>query len=284
MSTLLITRWRNLHSVEGWREEHTFAAWGATLIRAAAERYRGDANHGGWSPARFFGDVRRSERAEAVTALALDVDKLSSIEAMVNALRGRRGMWCSTKRHRPEAARVRVLLEVSRPMRPAEHLAVWRAAAAKLGAVGVVVDAATKDSSRFWFMPGRIDLTVPIAAGWLDGEAVDVDKIVAWDETRRVAPEPRAAVHPTGGGYAAGALRSAAHDVANAPKGARNPTLIRQSYALGGLVGAGALCERDAVEHLLAGALANGWREPEARDVIGRGLAAGMAKPRPRCA
>jgi hypothetical protein len=174
-------------------------------------------------------------------------------------------------------------------MTPAEHLAVWRAAASKVARAGVDVDAATKDCSRFWYLPGRYDAQATPAVGWLPGEPVDVDRIVAWSRSRETRREDigvatvatsSLASGRRAGAYAQGALRLAAQVVATAGKGTRNATLVRQSFCIGGLVGAGQLDARDAAEVLHAAAVAAGLTKHEAIGVIERGLAAGAKKPR----
>lgn len=80
--------------------------------------------------------------------------------------------------------------------------------------------------------------------------------------------------------YANGALGRALMVVANAKEGTRNETLNAESFAIGTLVGAGALLKSLAAAELLDAAIACGLPEDEARATIQSGLTAGMADPR----
>lgn len=80
--------------------------------------------------------------------------------------------------------------------------------------------------------------------------------------------------------WAAAALRGEIERVRVAPEGARNHTLNRSAFALGQIVGAGAL-DPDAVRsHLLHAAASAGLGEREAVLTIRSGMHAGMARPR----
>lgn len=84
--------------------------------------------------------------------------------------------------------------------------------------------------------------------------------------------------------YALAALDAEARDVAAAPKGGRNSRLNEAAFALGQLVGAGALSEavvRAALEEAAARCgLADDDGRKSVRDTIGSGLTNGLAKPR----
>jgi hypothetical protein len=83
-----------------------------------------------------------------------------------------------------------------------------------------------------------------------------------------------------GDAYALTALRDECQAVAHAPVGQRNETLNRSAFAVGQLVGAGAL-ERSLVEQvLLDAARACGLLEHEAAATIQSGLTAGHQQPR----
>ena len=80
--------------------------------------------------------------------------------------------------------------------------------------------------------------------------------------------------------YALAALDSACIEVRAAPEGARNDTLNRQAFALGRLVGAGALSEGLAIAGLADAGQSAGLSAREAEDVARRGVADGACRPR----
>jgi len=92
------------------------------------------------------------------------------------------------------------------------------------------------------------------------------------------------AVVPAGEGvrsrYARAALTREAGRVASAQPGGRNATLNAAAFALGTLVGAGALTDADVHAALLPAAATAGLAEREARATITSGLTAGAGRPR----
>jgi len=102
----------------------------------------------------------------------------------------------------------------------------------------------------------------------------------------RPAP-PRERGHPvpvarpgTSNRYAAEVVRREVAAVAAAPEGQRSDQLNRSAFALGTLVGAGALAETDVMTDLLRTATHVGLTATEASRTIRSGLRAGMARPR----
>jgi Bifunctional DNA primase/polymerase, N-terminal len=82
------------------------------------------------------------------------------------------------------------------------------------------------------------------------------------------------------GVYAAAAIEREGRDVAQAPAGRRNDQLVRSAFKLGQLVGAGLADESTVTEALVRAGLAAGPGERKIRSTIGRGLRAGMRRPR----
>ena len=80
--------------------------------------------------------------------------------------------------------------------------------------------------------------------------------------------------------YALAAMNAEVDRVVRAPPGARNTTLNEAAFALGQLVGSGAISEGEAVVALTTAGLMAGPNEAKIRDTVTRGLAAGKAKPR----
>jgi hypothetical protein len=80
--------------------------------------------------------------------------------------------------------------------------------------------------------------------------------------------------------YGKGALNKAVRAVSNAAAGERNNTVNREAYGIGQLVGAGVLDLTEALDELLAAALAIGLPDTEARTAVQNGLNAGVQHPR----
>lgn len=80
--------------------------------------------------------------------------------------------------------------------------------------------------------------------------------------------------------YVAALLDGVCGDVAALGQGERSHGLYRIAYSLGGHVGAGRLSRERAEDALLSAAAGLGLSERDVRRHVGRGLAAGMRKPR----
>jgi len=143
----------------------------------------------GWSPARFRENTRAKANVEVVSALALDDDasmlptaKLTEIWADVA------GLIHTTHSHADTAPKHRLVFRVSRDMTPDEHARVWRHVRDLAASRGQKIDEATKDASRFWYVPGHAP-NAPYAWCELAGAPLDVDAILA---TTPIEPEPTA--------------------------------------------------------------------------------------------
>ncbi|MFJ7159744.1 DUF3987 domain-containing protein [Streptomyces sp. NPDC101118] len=80
--------------------------------------------------------------------------------------------------------------------------------------------------------------------------------------------------------YTRRAVQAECDSITSAPEGDQNNTINTAAYSLGTLVGAGALTEDEARDHLLAAARAGNHPEGRALATIASGLRAGMAQPR----
>lgn len=139
----------------------------------------------GWSAATFAGNRRAKDNVERVWALVLDIDHGSTIDWALDALGEWWGFLHTTRRHRPDGVRFRVVLPYTRAVTAAEHDAIWSRFDARWPGV---FDAAARDASRFWYLPG------PGAGGTyetrsLDGLTLDPDEVLTWP----VKSEPPAA-------------------------------------------------------------------------------------------
>ncbi len=101
--------------------------------------------------------------------------------------------------------------------------------------------------------------------------------------TTSPARRPPPSGKPHVAAYLAAALDGAARAILEAPRGSFNDTANAQAYALGGLVGGGALGEDAAFEVLVAATIKAGWDEDKrelTEGTIRRALQAGAAAPR----
>jgi len=179
-ATLTYTAWQSIELAHGgsaiessWTD---LGRWLATAQRRPADAER--PNLGGWSAAVFTEGRRRRDAVERVTALVLDIDSGDvPLERLRAHFTGMEAFIHSTRRYRPAAPRWRVVLRVTRPMSPDEHAIVWRKERDRLAAREVAIDEATKDASRFWYVPCE-----PVEGAFvfeaLDGRALDVDEAV----------------------------------------------------------------------------------------------------------
>ena len=147
-------------------------------------KYGGKWGHPGWSPGLFDPPLRRAANVREMYLLGLDYDGDSgaTIDEALACWEGVRGFLYSTKSHRPEQHRFRVMLLLSRPVDGQEYKRLWLLADAMLREAGHKVDGQAKDAARFWYAPGTEDGS---AHEFVDfaGEPVDVE---AWLEQ---APE-----------------------------------------------------------------------------------------------
>lgn len=140
--TLTVTLFRSVTDTDGARATLTWAELCTALSAPVVLPRKGDAP--GWSPA-TFADDERGAPVEAVSCLVFDVD--ADLPALPSDV-----AWLAhtTHSHTPESPRWRVVVLTDRPHTPAEHDAVWSAGARLLG---LPVDVATRDASRFYWGP-----------------------------------------------------------------------------------------------------------------------------------
>ncbi|HQK95059.1 MAG TPA: phage/plasmid primase, P4 family, partial [Armatimonadota bacterium] len=145
-----------------------------------------------------------------------------------------------------------------------------------LGGYVVAPPSVHPSGHRYAWAPGLALGEVPLA------EAPDWLVALLRERTRPEGVEPTAppADHAALSPYVEAALRDECARVASAPVGTRNSTLNAAAYALGQLVGAGALGELTAMAELESAAGACLLPMAEARATIRSGIAAGRAQRR----
>lgn len=192
-----VTLWRSLTDAHGSRASMTWDELAGKLATAAPKP--ADAENpklAGWSPATFTDDKRSKAGVELVTALGLDLDTGAlPLERVLAAFDSVRIAAHSTRRYTPGAPRWRVVVAVSRAMTAAEHAVVWEHERARLSALGIALDVATKDPSRFWFLPCE-----PVEGDYVfvhgAGAPRDVDAVLAARPSLPMAPPPSSVVPP----------------------------------------------------------------------------------------
>jgi hypothetical protein len=175
-----ITSWRSLRHVHGRRKRLEWGRVVKGLERCAQRPHDGR----GWSPATFRGDRRCLDNVERCYAIGLDHDsgELSPADAAA-FWDGALGVVHSTKSHTPERPRIRVVLPLSRPVNADEYRRAWRWCTRRVA----IVDRATSDPSRLWYLPSLPADGAPVVMP-LWGRSLDVARIL-----EEVSPEPEPA-------------------------------------------------------------------------------------------
>jgi len=275
-----ITTWPNLPSTDGTAIETTWEEFFASLDHAP--RFAGDMHHPGWSAAIFEPVVRAKQNVVGLSALVLDYDGGSRIEDAAAHWAEWFGVIHTTRKHKPDAHRFRVILPLTRIVTAEEYEILWRWAESIAAAAGHTIDPATKDASRFWFMPG------PQRGGTyelhrLHGHAVDPDPIIAShryaeNERQREIEDPTPERRTRG--YGNRALEIACDRIRRAAKGQRNDTLNKEAYSIARLVGGGVIDDAVARRDLRAAGLAAGLEPGEVTKTLGSAFSSGLQNPR----
>lgn len=132
---------------------------------------------GCWSPAVFSGSRRARQDVEAIACLVIDVDHAT--EAAVEELRGKiidyQHVLHTTHADRQDDRCMRIVVQLTRPVKISEWPQFWQAATLLLGAPA---DPSCGDGARCYYLPSRprdADYFVAEHAG----VALDVDAILA---------------------------------------------------------------------------------------------------------
>lgn len=238
----------------------------------------------GWSPVEFEGDYRMKSRIRRVFAVGVDIDGGATLAEAREAYVDCWGYIHSTRKSRPDALRLRVVLPLAEPMTDVHD--VERVVRRMQRRAPGQVDTGTGDASRLWFRPWAGSAHF-VHAG-LVGEPLDGHRIAQEEREReeQEAAERRAIrfVPPpvTDGSYAERALSRACHAVESAAEGERHERLAREAWNIGQLVGAGLLSQAHA-ESALDAASARVFPENRSRErvrTLAQQLAEGAKHPR----
>ncbi len=179
--------------------------------------------------------IRCKSHVEAVTALCIDHDAgdVTPQQAFA-ALSKYRLVLHTTASHRLGAPRWRAIIALTREATPAEYARLWAHVRDALAAAGVTIDAGTKDPCRLWYSPTIREFGAPFEHfAQLDAAPLDVDHVLARAAERSAPRSTSPAPAPEHRDrYVQGALRCAAHAIANASPGERHYALSREAFGL----------------------------------------------------
>lgn len=153
--TAAVMSWPNLRDTEGTAISTTWPALFDTW--RDPPRYRGDMKHAGWSACICDPPTRAAANVVAMSALVLDYDNGTTIDAAAGLWGEHYGAIHTSRSHKPDAPRFRVVLPLARNVSPDEYPIVWRWAQQLATSAGQRIDPATKDVARFWYAPGATD-------------------------------------------------------------------------------------------------------------------------------
>jgi hypothetical protein len=166
--------------------------WLAFLAAEPADDFSGQMEHPGWSPVVYSPPKRERSHIKHVLALVLDYDKNATWDRVLALWAAHYGLLYTTKNHRDDAHRLRVVLPLSRPVTADEYDRLWLYAQRRSHAADLTPDGQAKDASRFWYDPTR-----PVGT-WrselLQGEPLDVEVVLAEPAQQ---PQPRLRVVTT---------------------------------------------------------------------------------------
>lgn len=165
--------------------------WEGPLLQLVGERHLIRAHKKGtpaFSPAIYGEGAKRGNRKVVeATLLVYDFDHLSAedMQCVSRLLQGRAFVAYTSYSHGaggPDDGCFRVLLPVTRPIRPDEYAAIWEGGYAALGRLA---DVKTRDLARIWYLPSCPPERAALA--WIrvqDGPPLDVDAVLAWQQDR----------------------------------------------------------------------------------------------------
>jgi hypothetical protein len=149
---------------------------------------------------------------------------------------------------------------------------------------GFVVGALSFHASsgdRYLWVDGTAELPLPSITAWAIDTLSRPSSATKPKKKHRPANQRVTTTLPSSATtYAAAALRAEAENVTAAEEGTRNSTLNTAAFALGTLVGAGAIDRADVEQALLDAALECDLPDKEAERTIASGLDAGEHEPR----
>jgi len=259
----------------------------------------------GWAPIAWADGAPRMRAAAnvgAVSALVLDLDRLSDLGQLEAAMQGLRAqaeqpaaaVAHSSWSHRPGAPKARLVLPFAEPVPVAQWPRVWAAGARWAAEVGLEADPACKDPGRWYLLPG-----LPEDAGaerwdavWahaVDGAPLDWRWLAAAypppPPELPVLPVMRDRVMPADDWRdherhrAARWMEGTVRAVAKTQSGGRNSRLLVAARDLGQLAAAGLVDAAPWAAALTHAAIAAGLPASEVARTVASGEALGRKDP-----
>lgn len=274
-----VTAWPSLRETEGTAIDTTWAEWFDSL--ATAPPFRGDMKHPGWSAAIVEPCIRAKANVCGMSALVLDYDAGTTLDAAESHWSEWFGLIHTTRKHKAEAHRFRVILPLTRVVTPDEYDTLWAWAEQIAEDAGHQIDPATKDASRFWYLPG-ISRGGLYESRRLNGPAIDPDPILRTSLPLAAthAPTPANDEIPTSPRYGEVSLDRACESVRCAARGKRNDALNKEAFGIARLVAGGFVDDGSARSRLRAAGLAAGLEESEVTKTLGSAFSSGLRNPR----
>ena len=146
-----------------------------------------------WSPALYApGDKRANNNVTEVTALVYDFDHgEESPEVVSQAIRKKDIAFVlhTTWSHRPSEPRYRVILFLSRPLKPEEYPIAWAKGLRRIG-YDAGVDRQARNISRHYALPAQVDGEEYVSEVHLAGVPLDADEISKEEQSTSAPPKP----------------------------------------------------------------------------------------------
>jgi len=294
---LWITEWASVLDPKGKAVQRTWADFYERMAQAPELEHK--RKGAGWSPSVFRGDHRTLENVVNTCALVLDVEpsKENDVEGSTAVQLYHAWSWTGHLLHSTHSHRLpgktgiprncyRLILPLSRNVTKEEYRTLIRWAYRATKNAGLVIDESTSDASRLWYLPARRPGTaLEKGTCWVE-LLLNPDSILETlqREEPTAAPPAYPRVQVESGenpAYVQAALDQAVKAILDAPEGGRNQLLNRQAFAIGGLVGSGALPAGEARDALLGATRAAAWKLPLKNEAtFERAFKAGQQRPR----
>lgn len=133
-----------------------------------------------WSPALYIaGEKRGNDNVQSITALVYDFDHATQPPKVIADKLDAVGIWYAihtTWSHRPSEPRYRVVLFLSRPLKPEEYSSAWENGLRAMG-YDAGVDRQARNISRHYALPVRREGEEYFNRICLEGVPLDSDKI-----------------------------------------------------------------------------------------------------------
>ena len=151
----------------------------------------------GWVAANILDGPRANDRVISTSLLVFDIDNKGSVVTQAElekAIRdnGYRAILHSTYNHTPDNPRFRLIIDISEPIKPADHKSLLLHIAQNLG-ITDFIDTACTDLSRYFYLPRCPIQRIKDYVFWsIEGEPVNIEACLDRIKFSRdsLAPQP----------------------------------------------------------------------------------------------